>query len=169
MNLNAAVTTFPFGQYKGRRVADIAVTDPDYLQWCLDSCDIVKKKPFLRDQIAAALNAAKNAPAPVQGGTVHLPKAILEELSKLRADNMRLAADAADVRRLEAENERLKLENEQLEAEKVALRRAGLNGAVSVKGWWAQNFRKIALLAHPDRGGNADLMKLMNELNAKLK
>ncbi len=54
-------------------------------------------------------------------------------------------------------------------ATKVALRRAGLNGAVSVKGWWSQNFRKIALLAHPDRGGNADLMKLMNELNAKLK
>lgn len=26
---------FTFGQYKGRLICDIIITDPDYVKWCL--------------------------------------------------------------------------------------------------------------------------------------
>lgn len=151
-----------FGKYKHLEVTEVFAKDPDYLHWAVNA-DALKTRPFLRDHVLAVLDKTiAAAPANSPGDAT--------ELVRLRLENMRLSCEAADAKRLRVEVERLRREVEELEAEKVMLRRAQATGKVNGSGAsvWKEHYRKLALIAHPDRGGSTELMALINEINGRM-
>ena len=190
MNQNATAQswamwpTLTFGKHKGKTIDQVPT---DYLRWCVGgSCKIVEGKPFLKSEIERCLRDRDLGlvvrPPPVESEPLNNTEGeqrLLQQIGQLKGE-LRVAREqkqraedfSAKVQRqlLQANRDDLRKECADLREEVAAMRRARAAGAgTDAKSWWAANRKKLAFLAHPDRGGNAELMGLLNDLNAKMK